>query len=190
MQSDVHYCINAVWILVGIYWVLGAVLAKPTVKRQSTLSSALHIVIQCAGGLLVWDPATRIGFLGYRLISAAAWVQWLGFAVTVAGCAFALWARACLGSNWSSIATVKRHHQLIVRGPYGMVRHPIYSGLLLALAGTAAAVGEIRAFIGVGLVFVAFLMKAAAEEKLMREEFADDYARYSRRVRRLIPFVL
>lgn len=71
-----------------------------------------------------------------------------------------------------------------------MVRHPIYSGLLLALAGTAIAVGEIRTFIGLGIVFVAFLMKAAAEEKFMREEFADDYARYSRRVRRLIPFVL
>jgi len=79
---------------------------------------------------------------------------------------------------------------LMVRGPYAVVRHPIYSGLLLALAGTATAVGEIRAFIGLGLAFIAFFLKSAAEEQFMREEFSGEYARYSQRVRRLIPFIL
>jgi protein-S-isoprenylcysteine O-methyltransferase Ste14 len=189
MQSDVPLYINAVWILVGIYWALGALRAKPTVKRQTTPSSALHLVIVCAAGLLIWDPAAAIGILGHRLTSAADWVQWLGLAATIGGCAFAIWARACLGSNWSAIATVKQDHELILRGPYTVVRHPIYSGLLLALAGTAIAVGEIRAFVGLALAFVAFLLKSAAEEKFMREEFSDQYARYSQRVRRLIPFI-
>jgi len=190
MQLNVQHYINAVWMLVGIYWAVEAVRAKPTVKRQSTLSSAMHIVVLGLAGLLVWDPAAAIGFLGHRFISAAVWIQWQGLAVTIGGCAFTLWARACLGSNWSSIAAVKQDHQLIVRGPYAMVRHPIYSGLLLALAGTAIAVGEIRALIGLGLAFMAFMMKAAAEEQFMREEFSDEYARYSQRVRRLIPFIL
>jgi protein-S-isoprenylcysteine O-methyltransferase Ste14 len=190
MQWDVQHYINAVWILVGIYWALGVVRAKPTVKRQSTLSSALHLVILCVAGLLIWDHATTIGFLGRRLTSAAGWIQWLGLAATICGCAFAIWARACLGSNWSAIATVKQNHELIVRGPYAVVRHPIYSGLLLALAGTATAVGEIRAFIGLGLAFIAFFLKSAAEEQFMREEFSGEYARYSQRVRRLIPFIL
>src|SRR5271165_4190143 len=182
--------INAIWSLVGIYWVVGAVLAKPSIKSESVLSSAMHIALGCAAVLLVWDPATGRGFLGDRLTSPAGWVPWLGLAVTVGGCAFAIWARAILGSNWSSIVTVKQDHELILRGPYAVVRHPIYSGFLLALTGTAIAVGEIRACIGLGLAFIGFLLKSAAEEKFMREEFSTDYARYYRRVMDLIPFVL
>jgi protein-S-isoprenylcysteine O-methyltransferase Ste14 len=190
MHPDVLHYINAVWSLVGIYWIAGMVRAKPTVKRESILSSALHVVMGCAAVLLIWDPATGMGFLSRRLTSAAPWVQWLGLAITICGCAFAIWARVRLGTNWSAVVTVKRNHELILRGPYAVVRHPIYSGFLLALAGTANAVGEIRAFIGLGLAFIAFFLKSAAEERFMREEFSDEYARYSQRVRRLIPFIL
>jgi protein-S-isoprenylcysteine O-methyltransferase Ste14 len=104
-----------------------------------------------------------------------------------------MWARVRLGSNWSAMVTVKQDHELILRGPYAVVRHPIYSGFLLALAGTAIAVGEIRAFIGLGVAFIGFFLKSAAEERFMREEFSefsDEYARYSQRVKRLIPFIL
>jgi protein-S-isoprenylcysteine O-methyltransferase Ste14 len=114
---------------------------------------------------------------------------WSLVAITIGGCAFAVWARATLGSNWSSIVTVKQDHELILRGPYSVVRHPIYSGLLLALTGTAIAVGEIRAFIGLGLAIIGFLLKSTAEEKFMCEEFSTEYTRYRQRVRRLIPFV-
>jgi protein-S-isoprenylcysteine O-methyltransferase Ste14 len=189
MQPVVQQYINAVWTLVGIYLVMGLVLAKPTVKRESILSSATHIVLGCAAVLLVWEPATGRGFLGHRLTSPAGWVAWLGLAVTMGGCAFAIWARATLGSNWSSMVTIKQDHELILRGPYAVVRHPIYSGFLLALTGTAIAVGEIRAFIGLGLAFIGFLLKSAAEEQFMREKFSTDYAQYCQRVRRLIPFV-
>jgi protein-S-isoprenylcysteine O-methyltransferase Ste14 len=181
--------INAVWSLVGICWLAGMVLAKPTIKSESILSSATHIALGCAAVLLVWDPATGKGFLGYRLTSGAGWVAWLGLAVTISGCAFAIWARTTLGSNWSSLVTVKQNHELILRGPYAVVRHPIYSGFLLALTGTAIAVGEIRAFIGLGFAFIGFLLKSAAEEKFMRQEFSTDYAQYCQRVKRLIPFV-
>ena len=88
------------------------------------------------------------------------------------------------------MVTVKQNHELILRGPYGVVRHPMYSGFLFALAGTAIAVGEIRAFIGLGLAFITFFIKSAVEERFMREEFSDENARYSQRVRRLIPFIL
>ncbi len=85
---------------------------------------------------------------------------------------------------------MKHHHELRVRGPYAVVRHPIYSGVLLALTGTAIALGEIRAFMGLGLAVLAFCLKSADEERLMREEFSGEYVRYSQRVRRLIPFIL
>jgi protein-S-isoprenylcysteine O-methyltransferase Ste14 len=190
MQQGALQYINAVWGLVAIYWIVGMVRAKPTVRRESILSSALHVALGCAAVFLVWGPATDIGFFSHRVTSAAAWVQWLGLAATIGGCAFAIWARASIGANWSSMVTVKQNHELILHGPYAVVRHPIYSGFLLALAGTAIAVGEIRAFIGLGLAFIGFLLKSAAEERFMREEFSDEYARYSQRVRRLIPFIL
>jgi protein-S-isoprenylcysteine O-methyltransferase Ste14 len=189
MQPAVLQYINDVWGLVAIYWIVGMVLAKPTIKSESILSSTIHIVVGCVAVLLVWDPATGTGVLGHRLTPLTGWVAWLGLAVTIGGCAFAVWARATLGSNWSSLVTVKQDHELILRGPYAVVRHPIYSGLLLALTGTAIAVGEVRAFVGLGLAFIGFLLKSAAEEKFMREEFSTEYARYSQRVKRLIPFV-
>src|SRR3984885_4462694 len=189
LQPPIVQYINAVWGLVAIYWVVGMVLAKPAVKSELILSSTIHIVFGCAAVLIVGAPSTGRGFLGHRLVSPAGWVAWLGLAVTIGGCAFAVWARTILGSNWSSLVTVKQDHELILRGPYAVVRHPIYSGFLLALTGTAIAVGEIRAFIGLGFAFIGFLLKSAAEEKFMREEFSTEYARYSQRVRRLIPFV-
>ena len=189
MQPEVLRYINTVWGLVAIYWIVGMMLAKRTVKSESIVSSAMHIALGCAAVLLVWHPASGKGFLGHRLIPSAGWVPWLGLAVTIGGCAFAIWARAILGSNWSSLVTVKQDHELILRGPYAVVRHPIYSGFLFALTGTVVAVGEVRAFIGLGLAFLGFLLKSAAEEKFMLEEFSAEYARYRQRVRRLIPFV-
>jgi protein-S-isoprenylcysteine O-methyltransferase Ste14 len=189
MRPAVLQYINTVWILVAIYWVVGMALAKPTIRTESIPSRAVHIALGCAAVLLVWDPATGKGLLGHRLTSPADWVAWLGLAVTLVGCAFAIWARATLGSNWSSMVTVKQNHELILRGPYAVVRHPIYTGFLLALAGTAIAVGEIRAFVGLGFAFTTFLWKSAAEEKFMCEEFSAEYALYSQRVKRLIPFV-
>jgi protein-S-isoprenylcysteine O-methyltransferase Ste14 len=190
MQQGIQHYINAVWVLLGIYWAVELVFAKPAVKRQSARSSAAHLLLGCAAGFLVWHPATAIGFLGHRITSTAGWVPWLGLIATLCGCGLAVWARACLGSNWSALVTVKQGHELVVRGPYTVVRHPIYSGFLLALAGTAIAAGEVRAFIGLGLAFLAFFLKSAAEENFMREEFSGDYARYSQRVPRLIPFIL
>lgn len=189
MHSEILQYINVVWGIVAVYWIAGMVLAKRTIRTESIPSRAIHLALGCAAVLFIWDPDMGKGLLGYRLVSSAEWAAWLGLAATLGGCAFAVWARTTLGSNWSSTVTVKQDHELIVRGPYRLVRHPIYTGFLLALTGTAIAVGEIRAFIGVGFAFTTFLWKSAAEEKFMREEFSDEYAQYSQRVRRLIPFV-
>ena len=99
-------------------------------------------------------------------------------------------ARFFLGRNWSGIVTIKQGHTLVRKGPYRFVRHPIYTGLLLAIFGTALAIGEIRALIGAGLVFALFVHKISLEESFMTEQFGADYADYRRNVKALIPFVL
>ena len=116
--------------------------------------------------------------------------HWLGLLITALGLAFAVWARVHLGRNWSGTVTVKENHELIRSGPYGLVRHPIYSGFLLAMLGTAIAFGEIRGLIAFVLAFIAWRAKSLIEERFMLDQFGDRYARYKRDVKALIPFVL
>ena len=94
-----------------------------------------------------------------------------GLLLVLLGIAFSIWARLELGGNWSSAVTVKQGHTLICRGPYTIVRHPIYTGLLLAFLGVAIIVGEIRGLLGVGVLSLSFWFKLRMEERFMLEQF-------------------
>ena len=128
--------------------------------------------------------------LNDRFVPLILWPVRLGAALTFAGIAFAIWARMWIAGNWSSDVTLKRDHELIVDGPYRFVRHPIYTGILLALAGTALAVGEWRALLAVVLAGAAYWRKLRIEEAVMRRQFGEAYARYAERVPALIPFLV
>jgi len=99
----------------------------------------------------------------------------------------AIWARLILGENWSARVIVKQGHQLISSGPYAYVRHPIYSGFLLAVTGTAIVIGEWRGLLAIVLVVVTQSLKAQREEKFMLSEFGDRYAQYQRETGFLLP---
>ena len=103
-----------------------------------------------------------------RFVPIALWLASLGAALTFAGLAFAIWARFIIAGNWSSYVELKRDHELIVAGPYRYVRHPIYTGLLLAFAGSALAVGEWRGVLAVVIVAASFWRKLRLEEAIMR----------------------
>jgi protein-S-isoprenylcysteine O-methyltransferase Ste14 len=103
------------------------------------------------------------------------------------GIAFAIWARFYIGQNWSGAVTVKVGHELIRGGPYRWVRHPIYSGILLALFGTAVARRQLIGFIAVAFFLIGFLIKSRIEEQLMRKTFGDQYVEYSRSTGALVP---
>jgi protein-S-isoprenylcysteine O-methyltransferase Ste14 len=115
---------------------------------------------------------------------------WTGAILCSLGLVFCIWARVTLGRNWSGTITLKADHELIERGPYRIVRHPIYSGLLAMFVATAIAEGHLGEMIGVVLAFVSFWIKLGDEEKLMLEHFPQQYATYQQRVKRIIPFVL
>ena len=119
----------------------------------------------------------------------ALWLAVLGAALTFAGLAFAIWARFVIAGNWSSYVELKRDHELIVAGPYRWVRHPIYTGLLLAFVGSALAVGEWRGVLAVAIVAASFWRKLKLEEAVMRRQFGEAYAQYAARVPALIPFL-
>ncbi|HUB53235.1 MAG TPA: isoprenylcysteine carboxylmethyltransferase family protein, partial [Terracidiphilus sp.] len=113
----------------------------------------------------------------------------IGYAVTVSGAAFAIWARLKLGSNWSGRPSLMAGHELVTSGPYAIARHPIYTGLVTGITGTAIAIGEWRCVLGALLVLVSFMLKIPKEERFMLQAFPEDYPRYLTRVKALIPGV-
>ena len=116
-------------------------------------------------------------------------VGWTGAAITLTGLLFSMWARHYLGTNWSATVSVKQDHELIISGPYQFVRHPIYTGLVIAFIGTAMAQGELRSLLAPLIVTAAFWRKWLHEERWMLETFGGRYLDYKARVPALIPFL-
>jgi protein-S-isoprenylcysteine O-methyltransferase Ste14 len=115
---------------------------------------------------------------------------WAMVALAVTGFLFAWWARVALGKLWSGHVTRKEDHHVVDRGPYAVVRHPIYTGIILASFATAVARGTALAFAGALIMTVSWYIKARLEENFLREQLgADNYDAYARRVPMLIPFV-
>jgi protein-S-isoprenylcysteine O-methyltransferase Ste14 len=182
--------VGAIWISWTIYWFVAARDAKPNRRRESRLSRAAHIAPLGVAIILIALPDSGAGWFDARTLPRGAATFWTGIALLIAGLGFSIWARRRLGRNWSGTVTLKENHELIRTGPYRWVRHPIYTGLLLAFLGTAVALCEWRGLVATGLVTVAFLLKIRTEEGWMTEAFGEDYRRYRAEVRALIPFIL
>src|SRR5208283_1453110 len=120
------------WGTLILVWVAGLFFSKPTARRASYSSRLVLFAPLVAFYLLVVFHVIPLDRLLLRIWPQTQVIQAVGLALTILGCGFAIWARFTLGSNWSGLPNVKRAHELIVRGPYRLVRHPIYSGLLLA----------------------------------------------------------
>ncbi len=175
------------WLLLAIVWLVGALRTKRVVRRQPIGGQLLQRVLTLSTWCLLGFPATGVGPLGWRFLTPGSGVAWTGVGLTAAGVALAIWARVILGGNWSFNVTVKESHELVLRGPYAVVRHPIYSGLSLAVLGTALVVGEVRGLVALVLVLTAWRLKWPVEERFMIEQFGDQYRAYMRRVRAIMP---
>jgi len=192
MVPFIEHWIGALWAGFGILWILAAVTTKRAVQVQSTGSRLLQAVVVFIGLMLIFnfDRWFVTGWLTTRLTPESAAVVLAGVVLTAAGLLFSVWARFVLGSNWSGTVTIKQNHELIQRGPYQIVRHPIYTGILMALLGTAFIYGITRCFVGIPIVALGFWLKLQIEEQFMLQQFGAQYADYRQQVRALIPFVL
>ena len=178
------------WLGWVLYWWVAARDVKSTVRRESLSSRLSHIVPLAIAVFLYSSQRVRIPLLAERFLPLTGWSFWIGAILTAAGLLFAVWARLHLGRNWSGSVTIKQEHDLVTSGPYALVRHPIYTGLLLALLGSTLALGDWRAVLAFALASGALWRKLRVEEDWMRQQFGDAYRAYSRRVAALIPFVL
>ena len=189
MVAGIHKWIGLLWIGFLVLWFSAAFAQKRTVRRESRASRLSYVSVAVAAALLMAYPRMSFGLLSTPFVPATLSYAFLGLGLTVAGFAFAIWARVHLGRNWSGTVTIKKGHELIRSGPYGIVRHPIYTGALLALLGTSIVFGETRWLLGFGLAFLALKLKSLREEQFMTEQFGAEYTDYRRKVKALIPFV-
>jgi protein-S-isoprenylcysteine O-methyltransferase Ste14 len=178
------------WIAFLLYWQVKAFGTKATQRMEPAASRVLRVLIFLVAIILL--STTRIPFrwLYLQPWPTGFWIFWLGAAVMVAGLLFAIWAREHLGRNWSRSVTIKEDHELIRTGPYAVVRHPIYTGILAGFLGTAIALSEVRGYIAFALIFLALWLKLRMEENWMRAQFGERYATYSQRTAALVPYLL
>jgi protein-S-isoprenylcysteine O-methyltransferase len=184
-----HNTLAVIWTVFWVLWILPAVFGKRTIQRQRASSRILQLILLLFAYVLVVDSGRDWGWLNLRVVPAGSTATAVGYALLLAGMLFAGWARLFLGGNWSSNVALKQGHTLVQSGPYRIVRHPIYTGLLVALLGTAIALGELRCFLGVLLAAIAWKIKSMSEETLMVQQFGDQYARYREQVKGLVPYL-
>ena len=185
-----RFLFPVMWLCWAAYWLLASRNAKPTTRRESVPSRLLHIVALAVAVVLVASPTIPIPILDERFLPFVPWPFWTGAALTLAGLLFTVWARVHLGRNWSGTVTVKENHELVTSGPYRVVRHPIYTGLLLGFIGSGLARAEWRGLLAVAFALWGFWRKLRLEEQWMREQFGGVYETYARRVAALLPFIL
>ena len=179
---------TSLWIVFCVYWGVSALSVKRTQQMEAAawrFATAAMLVV--AAFLIFSRRASSLGILGRRYVPESDWIRAAAIVLVAAGIALAIWARRHIGEFWSARVTLKVDHQLIQSGPYARVRHPIYSGILLAMIGTALFVGEWRAVIGGVLIFLAHWTKARREEELLASQFGQPYAEYRKRTGSLIP---
>jgi protein-S-isoprenylcysteine O-methyltransferase Ste14 len=179
----------SLWLAWWVSWMLAAFWRERTAKQPPTRSQIVYRVLAISGVLLLFDrifPPIDLPLWHWSLP-----VQWALVVVSLGGFAFTWWARIHLGRLWSSNVGRKADHRIVDTGPYAIVRHPIYTGIIIASVATAALQATASAWIGVALLTTGWYVKARLEERFLREQLGpENYDAYARRVPMLIPFYL
>jgi protein-S-isoprenylcysteine O-methyltransferase Ste14 len=181
--------ISYLWAFWFVTWIIAAFWSDRSAKRPGLRAEFLYRIVTLTGAVLLFAIANR----SYRgpmfLWSFSREVNWALFGAAAGGFLFCWWARIHLGRLWSGWVSKKDGHRVIDTGPYAIVRHPIYTGIILAVFATAAIKGTLFALLGAAIMTLGFWIKARLEERFLRQEMgAASYDAYSRRVPMLVPF--
>jgi protein-S-isoprenylcysteine O-methyltransferase Ste14 len=172
------------WFIPGIYWEIAA--RNKTAVKEPMRTRIVHLALTAVAQLLVIlpVPGLRARFLP---LSTPLWVA--GLAIETLAVILTVWARRVLGKNWSGAIATNVDHELIRRGPYRSVRHPIYTGILGTYLGITIVSGEFHALLGLALVAIAYARKIRMEEAHLHQAFGAAYADYAQHSWRLVPRV-
>lgn len=185
----------ACWVIFLLYWLVSAFSVKRVAQRPGWRAYAWRLPILLALAAILLLARTGIARPLSHSLDARLWSPHLATglvadALALAGLAVALWARRTLGGNWSAEVVIREGHELIERGPYARVRHPIYSGMILMVLGAAMLSGALAGFVLALALALGFWLKARQEERLLTRQFPEAYPAYMRRTKALIPGVL
>jgi len=182
------------WLFFLAYWLISAASAKRTISRPWSQAYYFRIIIIVI--LVIFfrffdvslgnDVLQSVGIFGFILGSPL--LGLIGVIVCALGIAFAIWARVYLGKNWGMPMSVKENRELVIGGPYAYVRHPIYTGFLIAMFGSIFVNGVFW-FIAFVVTGIYFIFSAKIEEKMLTKEFPNEYPEYKKRTKMLIPFI-
>lgn len=190
--------VSIAWVIIIFYWLISAFSAKKNIQSSGQWGKSfwlrILLIVAVVWGFQVtglWSDMRGNGAYpgGTGLIPGAGlWLVWSGVALTLVGILFAIWARVHLGRNWSGVPSIKQDHELVTSGPYRLVRHPIYTGMITALLGTAFVDGLpwLAAFVIFGVIFI---MRIPVEERFMVQLFPDQYPEYKKHTKALVPFI-
>lgn len=180
------------WAMMVIYWAISAIGVKKnvTAERPWWRFFWVRVVVIIIAVWFINEVVPESFWHGYRdwPVLSQPLAQALGVILCAAGIAFAIWARRHLGRNWSGTPRMKEGHELVTSGPYRFVRHPIYTGIIMAMLGSAIVGGPgwLVAFV---IFSVVFIFRVPKEEGFMMTLFPDQYPEYKKRTKALIPFV-
>jgi protein-S-isoprenylcysteine O-methyltransferase Ste14 len=189
MDSHIELALNVMWLALIAVWLGTMFFAKRGQEVELPATRLTRLVALIIGYSLVFTSRLSYGVLGERFIATTLTVALVGTGITFVGIATAIWARLILGRNWSSNVDIKAGHELIRSGPYAAVRHPIYSGILQALAGTGLVIGQWRCVAGFVIVLAVYAWKARSEEAKLAAQFGDAWTEHMKRTGFLVPWV-
>lgn len=187
MRIETTEIIKALWLLWGVYWAVAALRRGPVRRRQPSLDRLAHLVLMGVGFVFFYSADPRFGSLNTRFMQPNDMADAAAGALTAFGLGYSVLARHHLGRNWSAEVTIREDHALIRTGPYARIRHPIYTGLLLALLGAVLALGVYRAIVGFAIMAFGFYLKARQEERFLAEEFGEEFERHKQRTGLFLP---
>jgi len=181
--------IRIAWIVWLVSWFAAAAWSDRTVRRPALRREVLYRALTVAGAMLMFgvNPGGVRADTPLRPVAPA--IGWLLAGLVICGFLFMWWARIHLGQLWSSSVTRKEHHHVVDTGPYAIVRHPIYTGLLLAIIATVLVRVTIITLTGGTLIGAGVYVKARVEEEFLRQQLGEPYDAYARRVPMLVPFL-
>ena len=175
------------WMMLMAYWIISAWNVKRSKYVAPSSVRITQLLFFIPGCVLLFADSLRVGLLRIQVLPKTAAVADVGIAIALIGIAFAIWARYCLGRNWSGQVAIKENHELIQVGPYRWIRHPIYTGIIVGAWGTAIVVGQLGAFFGVILLTLGFAYKGKQEELNLRTLFRDSWTAHEQRTGMFLP---
>jgi protein-S-isoprenylcysteine O-methyltransferase Ste14 len=182
--------IGLCYLIFMVYWAFAAFSVKRVVEKQAWRERVWLFLVTFVALLLIGGARGHLGGFSRTILwRPTATLDVLCCLIVLAGLMILLWARTVLGGNWSGMVVFRENHELIERGPYGYVRHPIYSGVFLMVLGTAILSGRVSGFLAFLILVAGFWVKSRQEEKMMTKHFPETYKNYRKRVKALIPFV-